>query len=311
MSFSDPVQKRQANGEVGSDRTRGILGTDVEILQSNIDVDGADHIIRIPTASIDERREKNLSISVEGILQSKFFENRNAVKIAEKYAIQNGGPRKNFFVLIHTNDASGEPVRYFLTANDVLLLPATSDGLYRRFAISDGDDKSRYSSISRRDIIWTIVHNIALCEKEAADKYIEIIRRNALLNFELRAGWQARLPTTKYYLKNITLVEADDGTEPVIGKAVFAVVEGDRVPRAIDARWDLYSAAQTWAWGYGGTGPHLLAASILGHYLRGSAPTSHMIRNFVTFLLGILPEGKDHVITGGDIENIISPDVVS
>ena len=133
------------------------------------------------------------------------------------------------------------------------------------------------------------------------------MKKRLLVHFELRAGYQARYRYTEYYLTNVKISKNDKDGAPLQAKVVFSHADGDAEVRAIDARWDLWPASQTWAWGYGGTGPHLLAASILGHYLQRKPPTEQMIRALVHGLIAGLSPNDNHTITGQQIEGVIAP----
>ena len=107
--------KQNFNGNKGEARTYEILSERFIVSTRSVDVDGADFIVEIPLDDIGDFRQ----FKEQGVIQAKFFEGNNEVKIAKKYVENKEGTRTNFFTLIHTDDKLGNKVRYFFTANEI------------------------------------------------------------------------------------------------------------------------------------------------------------------------------------------------
>lgn len=295
MLLNNPNHKRQAHGKSGELRTASILTQYFEVLQSQIDDDGADHIVAIIDGD-GENRTKD--IMKYGIVQSKFFEGKNQVKIKEKYALHNNEPKDNFFVYIHTT-IDGIDTSYFLTALDVLNLPER-DG-FRIFSPAHSEKIEEFKNTNQNNVAEKIQHGIYKFNEKLIEKYNEIERERIFFYFRWRSGEEKRPEYVEYHLLNIPIHSKRANTR---AKVVVFYSDSSSETRAIDARWDLFPAAQTWSWGYKGTGPHLLAASIIEHYL-GPKMFNRKINKLLLEYISHLDPDEDHIITSDILENII------
>ena len=76
---------REHNGKKGEIRTNAILSDAFWIVNRSADIDGADFLIEIPSDILNELREKQNKISVYNVMQAKYFEDTNQVKIHKEY----------------------------------------------------------------------------------------------------------------------------------------------------------------------------------------------------------------------------------
>ena len=129
--------RQQTNGHVGEDRTSGLLGSYFWLLRRNADFDGADFLLQTVVSSIEEERSRHSGIMATGVVQAKFFEGRNGVKVRRDYAEEAGKPRIEFFLLAHTNGEQGKHHYYFLTAQDIANLSLSEDGEFRMFRVTE------------------------------------------------------------------------------------------------------------------------------------------------------------------------------
>jgi hypothetical protein len=302
MGISDPIEIIQTNGYAGEERTAGIIARHFVILRKNTDRDGTDFLVDLPTPSAAHERTRAKGIRTFGVIQAKFFETKNAVYIDPSYAEEDGEPRNNFFLFVHTDNERGEPIRYFLTAKEVLELPTGSNGK-KRFSITKENDRAAFREISTVDIVNKIKSGIQTYEKNASEKYIDRI----FAPMRMRSGYDARIKVTEYILKRIPLPKNEDFPDECDARVVFARTLGNFVARPIDARWDLFESSGTWSWGYKGEGPKLLAMSILAHYLGwNSKPTWRQHYTFLLHVIANLHTDSDHIIQGYQIEEAIS-----
>ena len=140
--------KQQAHGRIGEDRTSGLLGSYFWLLKRNVDIDGADFLLETVASSIEEERLRRSRITATGVVQAKFFERGNSVRVRRDYAEEASKPRPEFFLLAHTNGKLGTHHHYFLTSEHITELPLSEDGKYRRFPRIDE------RMITRRRVIF-------------------------------------------------------------------------------------------------------------------------------------------------------------
>lgn len=304
MIHSDPVTLRQSNGYVGEHLTAGLLARHFVVLKSSVDRDGADFLIDLPTNSAVAERVRARGIRAFGIVQAKFFENGNAVYIDPSYSEEQGRPRHNFFLLLHSEDENKNPTSYFLTAAEVCALPTGKNGL-KRFSVTENDDKHAFRYINPAEIAERIRSGIEAYELSANEEYLHKVK----LPLRMRAGFNAREVDTEYLLKIIALPKTDQFPEHWDARVVFARSAGGSVARPIDARWDLFNSTGTWSWGYKGEGPKLLAMSILAHYMGPeTVPTREQHRAFLNEIIALLDRDSDHIVKGTEIEWAIDSD---
>ncbi len=168
--------KQQENQEKGETRTQSILVDVFWVLKRRPDFDGADFLIQIPAASLEELRERHKRIEVFGVVQSKYFENSNQVRIAKQYVEDADGPRKEFFAFLHTNDDKGEDVRYFFTAEEIRdNFYLSKDGNYYCFSLTHNRDYELFKNIPKKDIFEIIKDGILVTEEIRNFEFMKIV----------------------------------------------------------------------------------------------------------------------------------------
>lgn len=111
--------KQIFNGPQGESRTRTILLKKFLVFEGSADIEGRDFSVEIVQNSVEEQRKTRKTVNVLGIVQSKFFEGKNQVKIAADYVTDVEGARTDFFALIHTTDEDLMDHTYFFTAHQI------------------------------------------------------------------------------------------------------------------------------------------------------------------------------------------------
>jgi len=304
-SMRDRLSVIQSNGYVGERRASGFLGRHFVVHSLSIDRDGADLLVEPFPESVPELRSREQRPRAFGIVQAKFFERGNAVYIDERQAVDEHGPRPHFFLLVHTDDHAGDDVRYFLTAKDLLRLPVGRNGL-RRFSITKADDKARFRAKGYEIVQQMTAGMEAFRARSDANARMEL-HDTARRYFDYRTADLPRDPRAEYHLLNLNLGATSNFTGFCDARVVMARTAGNPIARAIDARWDLLKSAGTWAWGYGGDGPRLVAMSILAHFLGGSRkPTLLEMEAVTSAIIARLAESGDHVVTGARLNAVLS-----
>ena len=75
------LAKQQENGTKGEARTQAFLLDEFWVLRRSVDVDGADYLVQIQADTTEELEARQYSIQPFGVVQSKFFEGRNEVRL--------------------------------------------------------------------------------------------------------------------------------------------------------------------------------------------------------------------------------------
>ncbi|NQY10295.1 MAG: hypothetical protein HRT71_12380 [Flavobacteriales bacterium] len=101
--------KQEDNGRIGETRTENILLRNFIIHKITPDVDGRDFMA--------EMFDK--TSSVLAIIQSKYFENNNEVKIRKEYIWDEDGIKTEFFASLHTDDKTNKEIQYFFSAQEI------------------------------------------------------------------------------------------------------------------------------------------------------------------------------------------------
>lgn len=174
------LAKREENGVKGESRTLAILVDDFWVLKRSVDVGGADFLVQIPAENLDELFDRNNKIQVFGIIQTKYFENNNQVKILSKYVeCDKGLPRTEFFALLHSTDKDGEDIHFFFTANEVqkeFYKDKTSK--HYCFSITQDRNYTDFKNIKKKTILSRIKEGILSTEKERNVDLIKIVYVN-------------------------------------------------------------------------------------------------------------------------------------
>ena len=288
--------KRQTNGQVGQLRTVEALSRHLWVMQLNADIDSGDLLVADPRSSKAEerRRRTGSSVSVQGVIQCKFFEEGNAVYIDNEYVEENGSARQGFFLHIHTDDKEFNAVSYFLFPEDIYALPSDEKGERRRFSITKEDDKRELRVVSYRAVIEKIKFHLGSLEQT------EVYRRN--LAHLLRA--KSNLDTeVEYHLLKFKMDSTQTFPESKEFRVIIARTNG--IARSLDARGDLQLGGDTFSWGYYGGGPKLTVLTILAHHLGGLSPTRAQIVAFRCYIAGLNPD-TSHIVPGGDVDACVS-----
>ena len=174
------LAKREENGTKGETRTQAILIDYFWVLKRSVDVEGADLLLQIPADSLDELWERKSKIQVLGVIQAKYFEGNNQVKIQKKYVENNSGhPRTDFFAMLHSNDEDGENVQYFFTANEVQKeFYEDKKKEYYCFSLTKDRDYANFKNKKKKHIGAVIKEGILKTEQERNKELIEIIYVN-------------------------------------------------------------------------------------------------------------------------------------
>jgi len=170
------LAKQESNGKKGERRTEAILLDKFWVLKRSVDIEGADFLVQIPSDSLEELLDAKKKIQVFGIIQAKFFEGNNQVKILKKYVENdNGNPRTEFFAFLHTDDEEGENVHYFFTAKDI------QDEFYLNkkkthycFKLTVNRKYEKYRNLPKRNILNKIEMGILETEKIRNKEFIKI-----------------------------------------------------------------------------------------------------------------------------------------
>ena len=118
--------KQEMNGKIGENLTEALLLDQFYVLKRKPDIEGADFLAQIQYDTLELIRRAKERIQVFGIIQSKYFEGNNEVKIAKEYVEDDESVRTEFFALLHTKDEDEKKVCYFFLASEIKLRRAKS-----------------------------------------------------------------------------------------------------------------------------------------------------------------------------------------
>ena len=173
------VGVQQSQGAIGENRTVGLLLKRFAVMTRIPDMDGTDFLVQRAVESIEELRARQKRIEVFGIIQSKFVEGANEVLVRRLYVEDDEGPRGEFFLMIHSDEAeTGDPVTYFFTAHEIVAdedfrlrtsNSGTEDYVFSRAA---GRTYEIYRNRSPKEILDIIATAIGATEMERNEKFI-------------------------------------------------------------------------------------------------------------------------------------------
>ncbi len=122
----------QRRGKLGQSRTEAVVSERFWILHSNIDVDGADLLVREP---FDPSTGNIPPLHVVRI-QAKYRSWNSPALVPIFYVEQNGKARPDFFLFLHTGESPDPPVMWFFDAEELLVNgQRTDDGKSVRLKI--------------------------------------------------------------------------------------------------------------------------------------------------------------------------------
>lgn len=237
------LAKREENGAKGEIRTQEILIDYFWVLKRSVDVEGADLLVQIPADSLDELWGRKSKIQVFGVIQAKYFEGSNQVKILKKYVEDSSGfPRTDFFAMLHSNDEDGENIQYFFTANEVQKeFYEDQKDEYYCFSLTKDRNYADFKNKKKKHIGAVIKEGILKTEQERNKELIEIIYVNTQ---QPSINTYKTSPTTKIIETNdkihkleqkgniieITKTCKATGTKIVVGSALGNIENTDYDP---------------------------------------------------------------------------------
>ena len=171
------IAKREENQKKGEIRTQALLLDSFWVLIRSVDIEGADFLLQIPAESLDELWERKNKNQVLGVIQAKYFEGANQVRILKKYVQDDSAlPRTDFFAMLHSNDENGEDVHYFFTANEIQNeFYEDKSSKYYCFSLTQNRDYIKFKNKRKKEILATIKEGILKTEKERNKELVKIV----------------------------------------------------------------------------------------------------------------------------------------
>lgn len=268
---------QQENGQQGQKLSDVILSKDFWTILRSVDVDAADLMVQRKYATQEEIQADRTTPLQFATVQAKFFEGKNQVKIARHYVFNEDGksPRRAFLAFLHTYDDDEGHVHYLFDAGEIIgkweeredyyFFALTEDRTYEDFRkLSPKKVREKVNSA----ISQSTSQSIAWGWKMAADLYSTVRAPHSL--------------EPKYQLMKV-------------GEACIAIFEGGygQLGHPLDMRKDVIPSPGTFDWGYAGTGPRLLAASLLTHFFCGRRPNESEITKTLDYLISRLERDKE------------------
>lgn len=282
------IQKQAANREKGESRTSTYLADEFWVLKRPVDIDGADFLIQLPATTLEELRQRSQYIEVLGIVQSKFFERNNAVKVAKSYVLDaEGVPRKEFFCFFHTDSPTGEHDTYFFTAEDIVReLEVTPCGDYYRFQLTKSRIYKGQKNLNRKDISQVMRSGVQRTEIASNKRFVREL-------FRIYATPTLHDEVKPDFVYSLRIVE---GVRVVLCKSA-----GSPYGHLLEMRRDLYKNQGEYFWGGNGTGAMFLAVSMLAHHSKDDITEVAAANDLVINLLARLDMDCSHEVTSRDI----------
>lgn len=284
------LAKREENGAIGESLTQSILLSRFWVMKRSADVDGADFLVQRRSDTLEALRQRAHEIDIMGIIQSKYFENSNRVRVQRSYVLQNGIPRKDFFCILHSHDEDEEPIHYFFSAADIVNeFDLSLCQNYFWFALSAGRQYEYYKNKDQKFINDKISLGMYQAESDANKSFI----KNKLTVYATPTMHYQEQPDFEYTLdvfNNVRVVIIHNMT--------------GASKRLLEPRRDLFKTDGDYCWGNNGTGCKFLAVSMLAHHLDGSSPSDAAVRKLMKYLQ-CLEDKLSHVITSEILQECI------
>lgn len=266
--------KIQQNAALGASLTETALLKSFWVLKRSVDINGADFLVQQRENHEDRTLDGPMTF---GLVQAKFFEGNNQVKIARSYVEYEGNVRPDFFAFLHTLDVQKKESSYFFTASQIL----------SRWNITEDKSSYYFSLTLERD--FTDHKNLTSDEIE---KLItdSLSNTSSLQNrFVLQNFFNLHVDTRSTSQGSITyMLRTVEGCKVVIYKS-----QKTGSVRPLEPRRDLFPYAGDFSWGYPGTGPQFLSVSILGHHLGGSRlPSNDEIQLLTSNIIDMVKNQK-------------------
>ncbi len=172
------MSKQDQNREKGESRTRAILANSFHIHSVTVDIEGRDFMVEIPYPTLNELQESKKRIKVLGIIQSKYFENNNEVKIAREYVEDLEGVKTDFFAILHTDDEDGSEHTYFFTSIEIknkFYIRSEKNKEYYVFKLTKDRQYINNKDFSKRKINETIEEEMSRTEEYRNEQFIRKI----------------------------------------------------------------------------------------------------------------------------------------
>ena len=270
------LAKREENGRSGESLTQSILLSRFWVLKRSADVDGADFLVQKQSDDLNEVRRRAHEIQILGIVQSKYFEKSNLLKVQKAYVLEKDRPRKEFFCSLHTHDDDGEHVHYFFSAEDIVSEFATSPcGKYYWFSLTKERQFTEYKNPKNKFVLDKIESGInqaeGIANKNFRQKKLRVFARPTM-HFQDKPNFQYQL---------------------MIFNDVRVVVVENMITthrRLLEQRRDLYENQGDFYWGDDHTGCQFLAVSILAHHFDGDLPEDAPVNALRDLLLNMDPD---------------------
>jgi len=176
--MGDILNKQGFNGNLGERRTEAILAKDFLVSLISVDIEGRDFTVEMMPASLTEIQESKKRITCKGIVQAKYFENNNEVKIARQYVEDTEGVKTDFFALIHTDDIYRTEHVYFFTAYEIqknFTLRTEGNKDYYIFSLSSKRKFLKHRDIASHKINQVIKEEISRTEEFRNEEFIRRI----------------------------------------------------------------------------------------------------------------------------------------
>jgi len=182
------LAKQEINGKKGEKRTEAILLDRFWVLKRSPDIEGADFLVQIPSESLEELFDAKKKIQVFGVIQAKFFEGDNQVKILKKYVEDdNGNPRTEFFAFLHTDNEKGENVHYFFTAKDIQNeFYLNKDKTHYCFKLTTNRKYENYRNLPKIEILDKIKQGILETEEIRNREFIKTVYITEIQNIKYK-----------------------------------------------------------------------------------------------------------------------------
>jgi len=284
------LAKREENGKKGESLTQSILLSRFWVMKRSADVDGADFLVQRQFDDLVELRLRSREIQILGIVQSKYFENSNQVKVQKAYVLDDNQPRKEFFCSLHTHDEEGERMHYFFSAEDVVKeFEESTCGEFYWFALTKERQYEEYKNPKELFVLDTIERGMNMAEGNANRSFLQ----KKLQMFATPTMHFQKVPDFEYTLMIVNDVHMITVKDMTSGFS-----------RPLEPRRDLYQNQGDFYWGDDYTGCQFLAVSILAHHFDGDVPKDAPVDALRDLLLD-LDDRATYVIKSQKLRDLI------
>ncbi|MFC5510996.1 DUF6166 domain-containing protein [Massilia jejuensis] len=268
---------KQENGQLGQKLSDVILSKDFWTILRPVDADAADLMVQRKYETQEDIQADRATPLQFATVQAKYFEGKNQVKIARHYLFNEDGtsPRRAFLAFLHTHDDEEEAVHYLFDASEIIdKWEERTD--YYFFSLADGRTYADFRKLSPKRVREKV--NDAIAQSTAQS---------------MAWGWKTAADL-------YSTVRAPHCLEPQyrllkVHGACIAIFEGGygQLGHPLEMRKDVVPSPGTFEWGYPGTGPKLLAASLLTHFFCGRRPNENEITRTLDYLISRLERDKE------------------